>query len=78
MYNKSKLLLLSTSLFLTPSLTPILASAPSYKVDSVELMKKKKNKKSKKEEGKKEVDEIKWEYVGARLKTKYEEIIKKH
>ena len=30
------------------------------------------------EEGKKEVDEIKWEYVGARLKTKYEEIIKKH
>ena len=54
MYNKSKLLLLSTSLFLTPSLTPILASAPSYKVDSVELMKKKKNKKSKKEEGKKE------------------------
>jgi len=54
MYNKSKLLLLSTSLFLTPSLTPILASAPSYKVDSVELMKKKKNKKSKKKEGKKE------------------------
>ena len=29
-------------------------------------------------EGKKEVDAIKWEYVGARLKTKYEEIIKKH
>ena len=30
------------------------------------------------DEGKKEVDEIKWEYVGDRLKKKYEQIIKKH
>ena len=30
------------------------------------------------EEGKNEVDEIKWEYVGERLKNKYQEIIQKH
>ena len=52
MNKKTKLLLLSVSLFLTPSLTPMWASAPSYKIDSVELFKKKK--KNKKEDTKKE------------------------
>ena len=63
MNKKTKLLLLSVSLFLTPSLTPMWASVPSYKIDSVELFKKKK--KNKKEDTKKEESN----------KNKYDELV---